>query len=104
VKASNIANMLDRGGAAPAKPDALGFVYGTVAESKVVLAPHTVYYLLSDENGCDSWHDDTGNTLTTTKVADDTASVYGTPPHTQKGSGGQGHCYGPLNFRYIVSA
>lgn len=93
----------DLGGPAPVKPDALGFAYGAVQQANVKLVAHTVYYLLSDENGCDAWHDDTGNTLTTTAAADDTASVYGTPPHTQKGAGGHGHCYGPLNFRYVVS-
>jgi hypothetical protein len=61
-----------------------------------------VYYLLSDENGCDAWRDDTGNTITTTTAADATASVYGTPPHIQRGAGGHGHCYGPLNFKYIA--
>jgi hypothetical protein len=92
----------DLGGPRAATPDALGFAYGTVAQPQPVMAPGTVYYILSNENGCDAWRDDDGNVLTTTTVASDSASVYGVPPNTQKGAGGSGHCYGPLNFLYTV--
>lgn len=92
---------------AAGSPDGSGFKYAPLSQS-VTLPANTTYYLLSAElSGGDQWYD-LDSTVGTSSIATVDAAVYrrlgsdNQPVITSmvNSSGGPGHSYGPVTFRY----
>ena len=72
----------------------------TALSSPVTLAGNTVYYLVSQETaGGDTWYD-YDSRVTTTAVATVSRAVWSVDGAAWHPSGGAGHGYVPLSFRY----
>jgi hypothetical protein len=77
------------------------FQYGSLS-SPVTLAAGTTYWVLSEElRSEDSWYDYIGTVVTTTGVAADTASVWGTGPGDWHTYPVTNQAFGPVDFKYI---
>jgi len=102
VKLVNASTSQDVSGGSVSVPTSGGtagsFVYATLT-TPVTLSANTTYYIVSQEtNGGDQWYD-WNTTITTTNVAVDAASIWGTSGYNVV-SGSSIHAYGPVDFQY----